>query len=243
MSELDNPVWWSLTGRQQHLGTVTHLAARFDPEVSPFGALADAPTDRHWEDLATIVGPDGQLALVTAGEGAVGPGPGWDVVWELAGVQMIGDRIDAAAPPRSVAAGRAPADDEIQALDTDDVADMLALVAVAQPGPFLPRTVEFGGYVGVRRGGQLIAMAGERLRPPGYAEVSAVATHPDHRRQGLAETLVNAVVSTIVGRGEIPFLHAAATNTDAIRLYRSMGFTERRRLGFAVVRAPAAPQG
>ena len=67
---------------------------------------------------------------------------------------------------------------------------MLVLVAEAQPGPFLARTIEFGGYLGIRSQGRLIAMAGQRLRPPGYTEISAVATDPGHRRQGLAELLV-----------------------------------------------------
>lgn len=85
-------------------------------------------------------------------------------------------------------------------------------------------------------------MAGERMRPPGFTEISAVSTHPDRRRQGLAALLVRSVASAIVGRGDTPFLHAASTNTDAIRLYRSMGFTVRRRVAFVVVRAPGDDQ-
>ncbi len=100
---------------------------------------------------------------------------------------------------------------------------MLALVTEARPGPFSVRTIEFGGYVGVRRHGRLVAMAGERLRTPGFAEISAVATSPDHRRQGLAELLVRSVASSIVARGDTPFLHAAADNDNAIRLYRTLG--------------------
>lgn len=252
MSELDNPIWWSLTGRQRHLGIATQLAARFDPAVSPFGAMADDPTHAHWEDLATIAGPGGQLALITASEGAVEPGPGWTVVWQLPGLQMLAHPADHIDPVDQVEPGRRPppaargtrtlAQDEPSSLGTDDVADMLALVADSRPGPFFPRTVEFGGYVGIRREGRLIAMAGQRLRPPGYVEVSAVATDPAYRRQGLAGLLVTAVVDAIVEPGETPFLHVAATNADAIRLYESMGFIERRRLGFALVQAPGAPR-
>ena len=115
---------------------------------------------------------------------------------------------------------------------------MLALVAEARPGPFLSRTIEFGGYVGIRRQGRLVAMAGERLRPAGWAEISAVATHPGHRRRGLAEQLIRTVASAIVDRGETPFLHAAAGNTNAIRLYESIGFTVRRTVRFTVLEAP-----
>ena len=89
-------------------------------------------------------------------------------------------------------------------LGAEDVADMLALVAEARPGPFLARTIEFGGYVGIRRQGRLVAMAGERLRPAGWAEVSAVATHPEHRRQGLAERLIRTVGLAIHRSGRDP---------------------------------------
>ena len=45
-----------------------------------------------------------------------------------------------------------------------DAAEMLDLVARTDPGPFRKRAVELGRYLGIRRDGQLVAMAGERLR-------------------------------------------------------------------------------
>jgi ribosomal protein S18 acetylase RimI-like enzyme len=239
MSELDNPIWGALTGPQRHLGTSTELAARFDPAISPFGAMADAPTDAHWADLAAIAGPGGQLALVVPEGTDPAPGAGWSVPWQAAGVQMVGDRI----VPLSTDPPAAPVADTPVPLGVDDVGDMLVLAEVARPGPFLARTVEFGGYVGIRREGRLVAMAGERMRPPGYAEISAVATDPDHRRQGLAQLLARVVASAIDRRGETPFLHAAATNTNAIRLYESMGFVTRRRVTFLLLRAPGIGDG
>ncbi len=230
MSELDNPVWEALTGPQQHLGTSTGLAARFDPAVSPFGAMADEPTDAHWADLADIAGPGGQLALVHPGEGDPVPGTGWSILWQATGVQMVGNRI---VPPRAD-----PVADPSVPLGADDVGDMLALAEAARPGPFLPRTYEFGGYVGIRREGRLVAMAGERMRSPGYAEISAVATDAAHRRQGLAELLVRVVASGIDRRDETPFLHAAATNTNAIRLYETIGFVTLRTVTFVLLQAP-----
>ena len=43
VSELDNPVWSAAAGPQRDLGTVTPLAARFDPDVSPFGGFPARP--------------------------------------------------------------------------------------------------------------------------------------------------------------------------------------------------------
>ena len=66
-----------------------------------------------------------------------------------------------------------------------------------------------------------------------------MCTAPEHRGQGLATRLVRAVVHGIRERGETPFLHAAASNVNAIRLYESLGFRLRRRTTFAAFRAPA----
>jgi ribosomal protein S18 acetylase RimI-like enzyme len=239
MSVLDNPAWWALCGSQRGLGTVSGRVGRFDPAVSPFGAIPADPTPEDWGDLVGIVGPGGQLALIEEHEGAVRPGSGWSVTWELAGVQMIWGGAEPGPTPRFGAGdGQSDTATGLSPLGAEDVEEMLALVELAQPGPFVARTVEFGGYLGVRSGGRLIAMAGERLRPPGFAEISAVATDPAHRRQGLGERLVRSVAAGILARDETPFLHAAATNVNAIRLYESIGFTVRRQVAFAVVRAP-----
>jgi ribosomal protein S18 acetylase RimI-like enzyme len=244
VTELDNPVWWALTGRQRRLGRTSRSAGLFDPEISPFGAFSGQPTADHWDDLVGLIGPSGQVALVHPGDG-VDPIPtpeGWTSHRRTRALQMTGERLvprsDQPTPPGS--GPLAALLDHPVALGADDVADMLALVEVARPGPFLPRTVEFSGYVGIRRAGRLVAMAGERIRLPGHVEISAVATHPDLRRQGLAETVVAAVAATAHERGEIPFLHVAASNAAAIALYESMGFTVRRTITFELVEAPPA---
>jgi predicted GNAT family acetyltransferase len=120
------------------------------------------------------------------------------------------------------------------------VPEVLDLVARTEPGPFRKRTVELGRYLGIRRDGVLVAMAGERLRVPGWTEISAVCTDPAHRGQGLAARLVRALAHGIRARGERPFLAAAAENVGAVRLYEALGFTVRREVTFAVVHTPPA---
>jgi predicted GNAT family acetyltransferase len=95
-----------------------------------------------------------------------------------------------------------------------------------------------GAYYGIRRGGRLVAMAGERLRPPGWTEISAVCTDEEHRGQGLASRLVLHTAAGIGSRGDTPFLHAAAVNTGAIRLYETLGFTLRRSTLFHFLQVP-----
>jgi predicted GNAT family acetyltransferase len=121
------------------------------------------------------------------------------------------------------------------ALGVADVPEMLALARVTQSGPFGPRTVELGDYIGIRQRGVLVAMAGERMRIAGFTEISAVCVEAAYRGHGFAVALVGSLVSSIAGRGEIPFLHVFSSNQAAIALYLKLGFVLRRRMHFAAL--------
>jgi predicted GNAT family acetyltransferase len=129
-----------------------------------------------------------------------------------------------------------PVEHTIVDLNVSHIEDMLALTELTKPGPFSQRTPELGSYLGVREAGQLVAMAGERLRFPGYTEISAVCTHPDYRGRGYAGSLVSALIQRITGREEIPFLHVRNENVGAVRLYENLGFDTRSMMSIAVVR-------
>jgi len=116
-----------------------------------------------------------------------------------------------------------------------DVPEMLALIAATEPGPFGPRTIEFGGYIGVRRQGRLVAMTGQRLRASGHAEISAVCVDPAFRGQGLAAGLIRSLIATIRAREETPFLHVLTSNHVAIERYRALGFVTRRDMHLLVL--------
>ncbi|MFJ3205265.1 GNAT family N-acetyltransferase [Streptomyces sp. NPDC086989] len=223
---LDNPVWAALSGPSSAFAETgpRGLAARYVADTSPFVALADPEDPGAWADLAALAGP-GQTVWVT---GLPTPPAGWTTEVSIPGVQMDGGAVRAEAAPEAVLLGPA------------DVPEMRELVELTKPGPFARRTVELGTYLGIRHEGRLVAMAGERMRPPGWSEISAVCTHPDHRGRGLAGRLIRAVSAAIRERGDRPFLHAAAENTGAIALYESMGFTLRRRPDFIGVRTPDA---
>ncbi|HUC27000.1 MAG TPA: GNAT family N-acetyltransferase [Streptosporangiaceae bacterium] len=222
---LDNPARASLLGPQAHLAERCGAVLRYAADISPFVGLPDEPGRRDWSDLAKLTGADGVAA--TAGVPAAPP-PGWQVLMNVDAVQLTGEMVAAAPDAEAIPLGRA------------DVPEMLDLVARTRPGPFLPRTIELGGYLGIRRDGALVAMAGERLRPPGWAEISAVCTDPAFRGQGLATRLTLAVAAAITARGEQPFLHAASDNVTALQLYESLGFSLRRPATFVVMRAPGS---
>jgi predicted GNAT family acetyltransferase len=113
---------------------------------------------------------------------------------------------------------------------------MLALTKLTKPGPFGARTHEMGDYFGIRSAGILAAMAGERLRLPGYTEISAVCTHPDHLGCGYASGLMEMFMERICSRGELPFLHVRSENARAIQVYERLGFRKRTSLHYVVLR-------
>jgi ribosomal protein S18 acetylase RimI-like enzyme len=219
---LDNPAWTALSGPQSHLAEVRAKAARFQAEITPFTGLADPDDPLSWQDLAALVGPGTTTAVI----GPAAVPAGWTVLGTLPGVQMLGDALEVAPDPDAVR------------LTESDVPAMLDLVERTKPGPFQRRTIEMGNYLGIKENGQLIAMAGERLKPPGWTEISAVCTDPAHRGKRLAARLIRAVGHEVRQRGEVPFLHAAASNTNAIRLYAQLGFSLRRRPDFIFLRTP-----
>jgi ribosomal protein S18 acetylase RimI-like enzyme len=224
---LDNPVLSSLTGPHARFAERRGRVLRYPVDVCPFLAMPDEPDGADWADAAGFFGPGGLLPLA----GVPGPPPaGWEVVLIGEGTQMTGDLLEVAADPEAVPLGRA------------DVPEMLDLTARTKPGPFLPRTFELGPYLGIRRHGKLVAMAGERLHPEGWTEISAVCTDDAWRGHGLAARLIRAVGAGIRARGELPFLHALAGN-PAIGLYEKLGFRHRRAILFAAARVPETASG
>jgi ribosomal protein S18 acetylase RimI-like enzyme len=121
-------------------------------------------------------------------------------------------------------------------LGVTDAADMTALAAETEPGPYGVDGWRTGGYVGVRRSGRLVAMAGERFRAPGWAEVSGVCVHPSARGQGLGAAVTLAVAEGIRARGDRALLHVREHNATARRLYERLGFVERATVDVVVAR-------
>jgi ribosomal protein S18 acetylase RimI-like enzyme len=216
---LNNPVWAALTGPQACFAEAAGNAARYQPEIAPFAALSDPADPAAWRDLATIT----DYAVLTGPP--ITPLSGWETDRVTPGVQMIGQSMSGVEDPDAVP------------LTEKDVPEILDLVARAEPGPFLKRTIDLGRYLGIRDAdGRLIAMAGERFRMPGWTEVSAVCTDPEHRGKGLGARLTLAVAAGILARGELPFLHAVHDNENAIRLYGRLGFTHSADVIFASYR-------
>ena len=205
---LDRPVWNALTGRQADLARGDANGLRFAAEYGPFAAPRDPAKDTG--ALARLAG-NSEIWLVE--KAPVAAPAGLRLVRSAECVQMVA---------RTIAPGAH--DHAFCELGDEDAAEMFALASLTQPGPFAARTHDLGRFVGIRKGGVLVAMAGERMKPGAFTELSGVCTHPDHRGQGYAGFLMRVVAARIVARGEVPFLHCYASNAGAIALYRSLGF-------------------
>jgi ribosomal protein S18 acetylase RimI-like enzyme len=226
MHPLDNIIWKALTTHQASFAESFEHARRFLPEVSPLGALRE-PTPEGYESLAALVGAGETIGLFL--DQPYQPQPGWNFI---AGAPMPEMVYEGASAPLS----RSSSGAEIVELGTPDVPDMMELTSLTKPGPFNKRTHELGTYLGIRRDGKLAAMAGERLKIPGYTEVSAVCTHPAHTGHGYARILMMEIMRRICGRGETPLLHVREDNVRAIQLYEKLGFSRRVLMHFAVLR-------
>jgi hypothetical protein len=222
---LDRPVWHALTTRQAALAVGEAPALRLAAAYGLFAATADTGAE-SLAALTKLVAAYGPVATVETQPQPVPPG--LEAIPQKPVLQMIAQRL-------------APETPEFEVIDLTDAdgPDMLALATLTEPGPFFARTHQLGDFVGVRHGGQLIAMAGERMKPKGFTEVSGVCTHPDHRGHGYAAGLMGVVAGRILARGETPFLHVFAHNTGAVRLYEALGYAIRTEVLFTVLRVPA----
>jgi predicted GNAT family acetyltransferase len=221
MDALDNPVYSSLDTAHAHFALSHGSAKRYPAEVAPFAGLRD-PSRDAFADLEALVAPGETVALVTAAPVELPEG------WTLVRGRLIDQMVCERAP--APAGGTAP----LLELGDADVPEMLALTELTQPGPFGVRTHELGRYIGIRVDGRLASMAGERMRPAGATEISAVCTHPDFAGRGYARTLMLALMADAVSAGRVPMLHVKTEN-GAKRVYERLGFSVRHAMALTII--------
>jgi predicted GNAT family acetyltransferase len=222
---LDNPIWHALrTGNQAlALGDLARVLPR---EVGAFVGLAEF-SPRAFARLRELVPASAPVVLFTAE--ALSVPNDWKQLFHKELLQLVYPLAEA-----PMLAGP-----DLVPLGEPDIPAMLALTALTNPGPFLARTIDFGGYHGIFQDDQLVAMAGQRLQPIPYTEISAVCTHPAHLGHGYARQLVQQQLN-LLAAGRMPFLHVYEDNTPAYPLYLKLGFQLRRRLHVFVLEKPAS---
>jgi ribosomal protein S18 acetylase RimI-like enzyme len=222
LSLLGNPAWNALSTTHASFAQGDELAKRYPVDVAPLAATRDQSAECY-HSLAKLLDPGGVTALAFVTEPDFPAG--WTVVRMLPNVQMVWNSSVLLAVKHGV-----------EDLNVSHTGEMLALTELNKLGRFRKRAPELGSYLGIHEAGQLVAMAGEGFRFPGFTEISAVCTHPDHRGRGYASSLVSALVQKIRKRDETSFLHVGTENAEAIRVYEKLGFKTRRTITFAIVK-------
>lgn len=223
---LDRPVWNALRTAHASLAEGSERARRYPPSIVPFAAAADNSAE-SLEALAALPVEEDVMAIVEAAP-IVLP-QGLTALSSASLVQMMAE-----------CSFERVSDSRIELLTEADAADMLALATLTKPGPFTLRAQSLGAFWGVKIEGRLVAMAGQRMRQPGFAELSGLCTHPDFQGRGLGSLLFRFVAGEISARGETAYLHAYAANTPAIALYEAMGFRLRSDMNLCVVKRQPA---
>jgi GNAT superfamily N-acetyltransferase len=214
--KLDNPAWYSLQETHHYFAIGNHEIKFYRPDICPFGGLATDKADfsdflRHEKRLQSffVIGNTLPESEEIIGE------------YELVCLQML-----CPVPPSYAITER------VTVLTEQHKEQLTALVNLVQPGYFLEGTRHMGDYFGIFKENKLVAVTGERMKMKDYTEISAVVTHPDFTGRGFARQLVAYTACKIFRENKLPYLHVAAENSVAIRLYQSLGFVLRKKISF-----------
>ncbi|MBS1510363.1 MAG: GNAT family N-acetyltransferase [Bacteroidetes bacterium] len=223
---LDNMIWNAQTTGNSIISLVEDNTALYLEGIAPFAGLA-SNTSENLDALYKRLPANRSVAIAYPETISLNPDQ-WATTHHMDCCQMV-----CTQPPEHFITSVSYL---VQPLTKIHVPQMLELTALTRPGPFFERTVEFGNYYGVIIEGRLAAMAGQRMNPVPYMEVSAVCTHPDFRGKGYAKAAMLKVMELIVQQSYTPFLHVLANNFNAIALYESIGFTIRRNLFIDIIK-------
>lgn len=228
-----NPVWHALQTRQRGFARLAEDACKYETDVAPFAAVANRSAEAS-RQLLRLLAPGevvymmGEPPLEVPGLVLKGTGAGLQMTFpedaEIPGASRTGTR--------AFGAGGTVEELEISTLSCADAADMVELTTIAFPGYFRIRTCEMGTYYGVRIGGRLVSMAGERFAFDRYVEISGVCTHPEYTGRGYAAALMTRLLLDHRRYGWLSCLHLSANNQHAKDLYDRLGFKVNREVNF-----------
>lgn len=220
-NKLDNPAWYALSETHKDFAIGNHILKCYRKNIVAFTAF-DTSRKNMLTGLDELIEKDelffiiGQLPLLP---------DNYTIENTLPCLQMI-----CTLPIIRTA------DVIIEKLGVQDEEEMTALVNSVQPGYYKPGTRLMGDYYGIKDNGRLVAMAGERMRMDGLTEISAVVTHPAFTGRKYAQQLMTCITNKNLAIGIIPFLHTAATNERAIKIYDYLGFAKRKVINFTRIK-------
>ncbi|MEY8861743.1 GNAT family N-acetyltransferase [Tenacibaculum singaporense] len=209
-NKLENPVWHSLRETHEKFAINYDGVKFYNPIVCPFGAFTDV--SKTTDALNEYSKLTDKFFLVSENKT-----PTYDkdkilLYKKIDGCQMILEDLT-----------DFDIIEEIVPLTEEHIDEIYNLVWLVMPGYYRKRTFDMGKYFGIFKDNKLVAVTGQRMQTDNFIEVSAVVTHPEHTRKGLAKQLSQHVTKEILKTGKHPILHTNKGN-PAIQLYEKLGY-------------------
>ncbi|MEO5911082.1 MAG: GNAT family N-acetyltransferase [Pelobium sp.] len=209
---LDNPIYHALKSNHHHFSVGTENVRFYNREIAHFAGMKDY-SEKDFEELFQYADLEGVFIIFSPS--AIEIPENWQLIREIDMFQLVYEQDTQPEGIKEI---------ELINLKENHVEEMIALVELTKPGPFLSKTIDLSNYTGVFNNGKLIAMAGHRFHANDYIEISAVCTHPDHLGKGYAYEVIREQVRRILEKSQIPFLHVRNDNIGAVKLYQKLGF-------------------
>jgi len=223
---LDNMIWNALTTGNNDIAIINGDVGYYLPDIAPFAGMKDF-NDFNLKKLYEFI-PTNRSVAISSLDKMNHDESRWKLIQPMDVTQMVYEHT-----VNTFTTKNSPL---IVPLSEDHVPQMIELTALTRPGPFLQQTIRFKNYFGIFIEGRLAAMTGQRMHPRPYMEVSAVCTHPDFRGMGYAKALMLHVMKIILDNSFTPFLHVLSNNSNAIELYKAIGFRIRKQIFVDMIR-------
>ncbi|WP_028890967.1 GNAT family N-acetyltransferase [Tenacibaculum sp. 47A_GOM-205m] len=209
-NKLKNPVWHSLCETHEKFAINYDGVKFYDPKICPFGAFTNsAKTAKALNEYAKLTD---RFFLVSENETPTFDPKKIILDKKIEGCQMVLQHLV-----------EVDITETIIPLTESHIDDIYNLVWLVMPGYYQKRTFDMGKYFGVFKDNQLVTITGQRMQTDDFVEVSAVVTHPNYTRRGLAKQLTHFVTQEIIKDGKHPMLHTTKGN-PAIQLYKKLGY-------------------
>lgn len=208
--KLKNPVWYSLCETHKNFVINFDGVKFYDPKICPFGAFTSTSNTsnalNHYAKLTN------SFFLVSEDKDPIYDNNYLTLHKKIDGCQMV---LNSTVNLEIT--------ENIIPLTERHINDIYNLIWLVMPGYYRKRTFDMGKYFGIFKDEKLVAITGQRMQTDSFIEVSAVVTHPDYTRQGLAKQLTQYTTNEIIKVGKHPILHTNKGN-PAIKLYKKLGY-------------------
>lgn len=208
--KLQNPVWYSLQETHKKFAINYDEVVFYDPEICPFGAFTNS--EKTKEALNEYAKLTDSFFLVSENDVPVFDETKVTLDKRIGGCQMVLDTLK-----------EVEITETIVQLTEEHINEIYNLVWLVMPGYYRKKTFFMGNYYGIFKDNKLVSITGQRMQNDEFIEVSAVVTHPDYTKRGLAKQLVSYVTKEIIATGKHPILHATRIN-PALKLYEKLGY-------------------